>query len=41
MSWHPTRWWKSRIRVRLTVLYAGAFFLISPAVAALMYLYVG
>jgi signal transduction histidine kinase len=35
------RWWKSRIRVRLTLLYAGAFFLVSAAVVALMYLYFG
>jgi signal transduction histidine kinase len=36
-----TRWWKSTIRVRLTFLYAGAFFLASGAVVALMYLYFG
>ncbi len=36
-----TRWWKSGIRVRLTLLYAGAFFLASATVVALMYLYLG
>lgn len=35
------RWWKSRIRVRLTLLYAGAFFLASAAVVGLIYLYLG
>jgi signal transduction histidine kinase len=32
---------RSRIRVRLTLLYAGAFFLAGAAVVALMYLYLG
>lgn len=32
-------WWKSTIRVRLTLLYAGAFFLASGTVVALMYFY--
>jgi len=35
------RWWQSTIRVRLTLLYAGAFFLASATVVALMYLYLG
>lgn len=33
----PLRWWPSTIRVRLTLLYAGAFFLAGMAVVALMY----
>jgi len=37
----PRRWWRSTIRVRLTLLYAGAFFLASATLVALMYLYLG
>lgn len=37
----PRRWWRSTIRVRLTLLCAGAFFLASAALLALMYLYLG
>jgi signal transduction histidine kinase len=33
------RWWRSTIRVRLTLLYAGAFFLAGAALVALMYLF--
>jgi len=36
-----TRWWRSTIRVRLTLLYAGAFFLAGAILVALMYLYLG
>jgi signal transduction histidine kinase len=36
-----TRWWQSTIRVRLTVLYAGAFFLAGAALIALTYVYLG
>ena len=35
------RWWRSTIRVRLTLLYAGAFFLAGAILVALMYLYLG
>src|SRR6266545_3281952 len=35
------RWWRSTIRVRLTVLYAGAFFLAGAVLVAFMYLYLG
>jgi signal transduction histidine kinase len=35
------RWWRSTIRVRLTLLYAGAFFLAGAILVTLMYLYVG
>ena len=37
----PRRWWRSTIRVRLTLLYAGAFFLAGAALVALMYLFLG
>jgi signal transduction histidine kinase len=37
----PRRWWPSTIRVRLTLLYAVAFFLAGVAIVALMYLYLG
>ncbi|HBY94646.1 MAG: HAMP domain-containing histidine kinase [Ardenticatenaceae bacterium] len=37
----PRRWWPSTIRVRLTLLYAGAFFLAGVTLVALMYLYLG
>ncbi len=37
----PRRWWPSTIRVRLTLLYAGAFFLAGVTLVALMHLYVG
>ena len=33
------RWWQSTIRVRLTLLYAGAFFLAGAILVAFMYLY--
>jgi signal transduction histidine kinase len=36
-----TRWWRSTIRVRLTLLYAGAFLLAGAALVALMYLFLG
>jgi signal transduction histidine kinase len=36
-----TRWWRSTIRVRLTLLYAGAFFLAGAILVAFMYLYLG
>ena len=36
-----TRWWRSTIRVRLTLLYAGAFFLAGAVLVAIMYLYLG
>jgi len=35
------RWWRSTIRVRLTLLYAGAFFLAGAILVGLMYLYLG
>jgi signal transduction histidine kinase len=35
----PRRWWRPTIRVRLTLLYAGAFFLAGVALVALMYLF--
>jgi signal transduction histidine kinase len=35
----PRRWWRPTIRVRLTLLYAGAFFLAGAALVALMYLF--
>lgn len=35
------RWWPSTIRVRLTLLCAGAFFLAGATLVALMYLYLG
>ncbi len=35
------RWWPSTIRVRLTLLYAGAFFLAGAILVALLYLYLG
>ncbi len=35
------RWWRSTIRVRLTLLYAGAFFLAGALLVAVMYLYLG
>jgi signal transduction histidine kinase len=34
-------WWRSTIRVRLTLLYAGAFFLAGGILVALMYFYLG
>jgi signal transduction histidine kinase len=37
----PRRWWRSTIRVRLTLLYAGAFFLAGAALVALMYFFLG
>jgi signal transduction histidine kinase len=37
----PRRWWRSTIRVRLTLLYAGAFFFAGAALVALMYLFLG
>jgi signal transduction histidine kinase len=37
----PRRWWRPTIRVRLTLLYAGAFFLAGLALVALMYLFLG
>lgn len=37
----PRRWWPSTIRSRLTLLYAGAFFLVGAGLVALMYLYLG
>jgi signal transduction histidine kinase len=37
----PRRWWRFTIRVRLTLLYAGAFFLAGAALVALMYIYLG
>jgi len=37
----PRRWWRSTIRVRLTLLYAVAFFLAGAALVALMYLLLG
>jgi signal transduction histidine kinase len=38
---HPHRWWRSRIRVRLTLLYAGAFFLAGAVLVAVMYFFLG
>jgi len=35
------RWWRSTIRVRLTLLYAGAFFLAGAALVAVMYFFMG
>jgi signal transduction histidine kinase len=35
----PRRWWRSTIRVRLTLLYAGAFFVAGTVLIALLYLY--
>jgi signal transduction histidine kinase len=35
------RWWRSTIRVRLTLLYAGAFFLAGAILVAVMYFYLG
>ena len=35
------RWWRPTIRVRLTLLYAGAFFLAGAALVTLMYLFLG
>jgi signal transduction histidine kinase len=37
----PGRPWRSTIRVRLTLLYAGAFFLAGAVLVVLMYLYLG
>jgi signal transduction histidine kinase len=37
----PRRWWRSTIRVRLTLLYAGAFFLAGAVLVVLMHLYLG
>jgi signal transduction histidine kinase len=37
----PRRWWRSTIRIRLTRLYAGAFFLAGAALVAVMYFYLG
>jgi signal transduction histidine kinase len=37
----PRRWWRPTIRVRLTLLYAGAFLLAGAALVALMYLFLG
>jgi signal transduction histidine kinase len=37
----PRRWWRSTIRVRLTLLYAGAFFLAGAVLVGLMYLFMG
>ena len=36
-----TRWWRSTIRARLTLLYAGTFFLAGAALIALTYIYLG
>jgi signal transduction histidine kinase len=38
---NPRRWWRSTIRVRLTLLYAGAFFLAGAALVAVMYFILG
>jgi signal transduction histidine kinase len=35
----PGRWWHSTIRMRLTLLYAGAFFLAGAVLVALMYFF--
>ena len=37
----PRRWWRPTIRVRLTLLYAGAFFLAGAALVALMHFFLG
>jgi signal transduction histidine kinase len=37
----PRRWWRPTIRVRLTLLSAGAFYLAGAALVALMYLFLG
>src|SRR5438876_881539 len=37
----PGRWWRSTIRVRLTLLYAAAFFLAGASLVALMYIFLG
>ena len=37
----PGRWWQSTIRVRLTLLYAGAFFLAGAVLVALLYFFMG
>jgi HAMP domain-containing protein len=37
----PRRWWRSTIRVRLTLLYAGAFFLAGAVLVGVMYVYLG
>ena len=37
----PRRWWRPTIRVRLTLLYAGAFFVAGAALVALMYFFLG
>lgn len=37
----PHRWWRSTIRVRLTLLYAGAFFLAGTTLVVLIHLYLG
>jgi signal transduction histidine kinase len=41
MTTTPRGWWRSTIRTRLTLLYAGAFFLAGATLIALMYLYLG
>jgi len=38
---NPRGWWRSTIRVRLTLLYAAAFFLAGAALVALMYIFLG
>jgi signal transduction histidine kinase len=35
------RWWHSTIRIRLTLLYAGAFFVAGAALVAVMYFFMG
>src|SRR5215831_5218948 len=37
---NPRRRWRSTIRMRLTLLYAGAFFLAGAVLVALMYLFI-
>jgi signal transduction histidine kinase len=37
----PRRWWRSTIRVRLTLLYAGAFFVAGATLVAVMYFILG
>jgi signal transduction histidine kinase len=37
----PRPWWRSTIRVRLTLLYTAAFFLAGAALVAMMYLFMG
>src|SRR6266540_1610817 len=37
----PRGWWRSTIRMRLTLLYAAAFFLAGAALVALMYIFLG